>query len=114
MIPEILAVIRWDEIIDKTAPNIGSAAKIGDIVGGKGYFPGLTTFLFFIAGMLLIVYLLYGGFLLMTSDGNPKSVESGKQVITNALSGFAIVFVSYWIVQFVGLFLGLDALNNVF
>jgi hypothetical protein len=109
-----LAAIDWDSLINDTAPNLGSGSTIGDLIGGKGHFPGLSLFIFFISGLALLLYLLFGGFKLLTSGSNSKSVEEGKQIITNALVGFLIVFTAYWIVQIIGLFLGLEGFGGVF
>lgn len=74
----------------------------------------LLRYLFPLAGLAIMIYLVYGGYTLMTSGGNPQKLEQGKQIITNALIGFAIMFVSYWIVQVMGIMLGLGAVNRTF
>lgn len=56
---------------------------------------------FGIAGLFLFLYLLWGGFDYLTSMGDPKKAEAGKNKITNAIIGFVIIFASYWIVQLV-------------
>jgi len=67
----------------------------------------LNFFIFPAAGLLLLIYLVYGGFSYMTSRGDPKAIEAAKGKITGALVGFLIVFVAFWIVQGVGIVLGL-------
>lgn len=57
--------------------------------------------LFGIAGIILLVYILWGGFDFLTSMGDPKKAESGKNKITTAIIGFVIIFVSFWIVQII-------------
>lgn len=57
------------------------------------------TLIFPIAGLILFLYLIWGGFDYLTSMGDPKKAESGKAKITNAVIGFIIIFASYWIVQ---------------
>ncbi|MDX1372663.1 MAG: hypothetical protein R3321_09345, partial [Nitrososphaeraceae archaeon] len=47
----------------------------------------------------LLGYLILGGFNYLTSMGDPKKAEQGKQRITYAILGFLIIFVSFWIVQ---------------
>lgn len=68
---------------------------------------GIITIVFFIAGALLLIYTILGGISLMLSKGDPKSVAAGKSQITNGIVGFLIVFTAYWIVQLIGLLLGL-------
>ena len=81
---------------------------IGDIVSE------LIKYLFPLAGLLVLLYLLLGGFQLMTSGGDPKKTQEAKGKITNALVGFVIVFIAYWLVQIVGTILGIEAITNIF
>lgn len=57
--------------------------------------------IFAIAGLVLFLFLIWGGFDYLTSMGDPKKAEEARGKITNALIGFIIIFVSYWIVQVV-------------
>lgn len=82
--------------------------KPGDIIFAS------FNYIFFIAGVALLLYLLMGGFQLMTSRGEPKGVEMGKTKITNALVGFLVVFFAYFLVQIIGRFLGVEAIQNIF
>ncbi len=65
------------------------------------------TYLFPFAGLLLLLYLIYGGYNLMLSGGDPKKAASAKSIITTALFGFVIIFVAYWLVQILGSVFGL-------
>ena len=71
-------------------------------------------FVFPAAGILLLFYLVMGGFSLMTSAGDPKAMQSAKGKITSALIGFVIIFAAYWIVQIVGIILGLEDIKSIF
>ncbi len=82
--------------------------SIGDIVSE------FLKYLFPLAGLLVLLYLLLGGFQLMTSGGDPKKTQEAKGKITNALIGFVIVFIAYWLVQIVGTILGIEAITNIF
>lgn len=77
-------------------------------------FTAILPWIFTIAGILLLLYLLYGGFHLMISGGDPKVVAEAKGKITNALVGFIIIFVAYWLVSIVGQIFGLDKVTNIF
>ena len=59
------------------------------------------TYIFPIAGILLLLYLVWGGFDYLTSLGDPKRAEAGRAKITSAVIGIVIIFVAYWIVQIV-------------
>jgi len=74
----------------------------------------LLPYLFAGAGLLLLLFLLYGGISLMLSRGDPKAVQSAKDKITGAIVGFVIVFFAYWIVQIVGKILGIESIVQIF
>lgn len=69
----------------------------------------LLPYLFAGAGILLLLYLLYGGISMMLSRGDPKAIQSARDKITGALVGFVIVFAAYWLVQIIGKLLGITA-----
>lgn len=52
-----------------------------------------------VAGVLLVAYLVWGGYDFLLSMGDPKKTEAGKNKITTAIIGILIIFVSYWIIQ---------------
>lgn len=70
--------------------------------------------IFAIAGILLLIYLLFGGLQLMFSTGDPKKIEAAKGKITNAIIGFVIIFISYWIVQLVGILFNIQIIKDIF
>lgn len=74
----------------------------------------VVPYLFGIAGFLLLLYLIFGGFSYMMSGGDPKAAESAKQRITNAIIGFVIIFVAYWLVQILGMVLGITQFQQIF
>lgn len=52
-------------------------------------------------GVLLLIYLIYAGFLWMTSGGDSKKAESAQQYIKNAVIGLIIILASFAISNFV-------------
>lgn len=80
----------------------------GDVTGplDSARFPNLASvvsnaiqFIFPIAGVLLLIYLVWGGFDYLTSMGDAKKAEAARGKLTNAVIGFVIIFTAYWIVQ---------------
>ncbi len=65
---------------------------------------------YIVAGLILFIYLVVGGFMLIASAGNEKQAEGGKQAVTNAIIGFVIIFASYWIIQIIQIITGLKIL----
>jgi hypothetical protein len=110
--------LDWNTLINATAPRIGANATLGNIISGSSsngvHYPGIVFFITIISGLGFLVYLLYGGIILMTSGGDPKKVQNGQKTLTNGLIGLIIVFFAYWIVQIVGYVLGLGGITNTF
>lgn len=52
-------------------------------------------------GVLLFVYLLYGGFIWMTAGGEKTKVETATSIIRNAVIGIIIVGMSYALASFI-------------
>src|SRR5260370_264571 len=90
---------------NKTLFNVDTS--IGKIISAA------IPWIFTIAGMLLLIYLIFGGLQLMLSQGDPKAAGAAKSHITNALIGFVIIFIAYWVVQLFGLVLGLSGIGSI-
>ncbi len=76
--------------------------NIGDIINL------LIPYIFTIAGLVLFIMLIMGGFGLLTSGGNPDKVNAAKGKLTSALIGFVIIFVSYWLMKILEIIFGID------
>lgn len=59
----------------------------------------LAFYAFPIAGLILFVMLIWGGFEMLVGATSAKQKDAGKQRVTNALVGFMLLFASYWIAQ---------------
>ena len=70
--------------------------------------------IFAFAGLGLLLMLISAGYTFLTSAGDAKKMEQGKQQLTNAVVGFFIVFAAYWIVQLVGIIFKLESIKSVF
>ena len=91
----------------QTTPNLSETSGLNAAAGRTnliktgtpqtiiaGVINGLLGFL----GMIFTVLIIYGGFKWMLSRGNSQQVEEAKNVIKNAVTGLAIVVLSYVIV----------------
>jgi len=67
-----------------------------------------------IAGIGLLIMILSSGFTLLTSAGDAKKMEQGKQTLTYGIVGFLIIFVAYWVTQFFGTVFGITAFGQIF
>ena len=59
-----------------------------------------------VGALLAVGYVLYGGFLYLTSQGEPDGTKRGRQAILNALVGLVIAIMASAIVAFIGARLG--------
>lgn len=85
-----------------------SFANIGAILNEA------IPFIFAFAGIGLLLMLLAAGFNFLTSAGDPKKLEAGKQRLTNAIIGFLVIFVAYWAVQMAGVIFGIKEIQDTF
>jgi len=101
------------------AVDIGDAYKLGsEGIGGK---PGYSSIgeliskilpnVFVVAGLLLFIFALAGGFVIITSGGNPEKNKQGTGFITAAVVGFVLIFGSYWLIQIIQHLTGINILN---
>ena len=67
-----------------------------------------------LAGVGLLLMILSAGFTLLTSGGDTKKLETGKQRLTYAVIGFIIVFAAWWLVQIAARVFGLTEFQSIF
>ena len=58
----------------------------------------VTNIILGLSGSILLVMIVYGGFLWLISAGNSTRVEQGKKVLSSALIGLIIVFGAYTLI----------------
>lgn len=78
---------------------------------GKIISRALKFFIFPIAGIILFIVLILGGFQMLAGANNSKSLEEGKQRITTAIIGFILLFAAYWIAQLLEIIFGIRILS---
>jgi hypothetical protein len=90
--PNCVGLVGQDPICGPTGlkPEFTNLASIVNLAMG---------YLFPIAGIILLLYLVWGGFDYMLAMGDPKKAAVGKGKITNAILGFFLIFAAFWILQ---------------
>lgn len=68
--------------------------------------------IFYVAPIIVVVTLLWGGFLILTSGGSAEQVTKAKGMFWKAIVGLVIAMAAWLIVRFVLVQLGVD--ENVF
>jgi hypothetical protein len=83
------------DIFGTVAPPPGSTAFAGDASVGlsKLITTGVQLFLF-VGGLALLLYLMWGAFDWITSNGEKEKVEKARQKITNAIIGMVLMVVA--------------------
>jgi hypothetical protein len=61
----------------------------------------VSGFLLFLGAVALFL-IIYSGFKLITSGGDPKQVEAARKIMTYAIMGAVVILSSFFILNFVG------------
>ncbi len=61
----------------------------------------IIRIMLFFAGIIAVVFVIIGGYMYITSQGNEEQAEKGQKTLTNALIGVVVTILSYVIVNVV-------------
>lgn len=61
----------------------------------------LITWLLLVLGLILFVFIIYGGILWMTAGGSPEGVKKAQSILRNAIIGLLIILASYGIAKYI-------------
>lgn len=82
--------------------------KIATIKDLETIFSNVVKSALGLAGIVLFVLLLSGGFRYITSGGDPKALEGAQKTITNAITGLILILVSYLILVLIKTLTGVN------
>lgn len=110
--PPSSSSLDWDRLY-------GTIQTSGGVFDFSNSTPGLIVsaslrIIFPLAGLVLLLMMLYGGYNLMLSGGDPKRAQAAKSILTTALVGFIIIFIAFWLVNIIGRVLGLGEISSIF
>jgi hypothetical protein len=101
--------IPWGSSGTKTVQGpLASSITFGSIISNN------LKYIFYFGGVGLLIMLLGSGFTFLTSAGDPKKMEKAKGQLTNALIGFLLIFVAFWLVQAAGIIFGIAEFGQIF
>ena len=105
----VSAVVDSPATCNPGGSTVGIDTAIGCIPVSitQGFVNFLLGWAIGIAGGIAFVLIIYGGFLVITSVGNPQKVQAGKELITAAVSGLLLLVFGAFILEFIGV----DILN---
>ncbi len=61
--------------------------------------PDMISVVLTVVGVLVVIYLIMGGFRYITAGGDEKKVEVAKKTITNAIIGLIVILLAFAIMQ---------------
>lgn len=93
----IISTVEGEQAIEGPLKGIDSITSVINVV---------LPFIYGLAGLLLFLYLAWGGYDFLLSQGSPEKVKSGQAKITAAIVGFILLVLSYLIVKVVSQVLG--------
>jgi hypothetical protein len=82
--------------------------SLGDIINAA------MGYIFAFAGIGVLLMVIAAGYSMLTSAGNSKKIDAGKQRLTNAIIGFVIIAVAYFVTQIAGRILGYTQITDIF
>ncbi len=88
-------------------PLGGKFGSLGDII------TALIPFIYTIAAMIALLFLIWGGIRYMTARGDPKAIDSARSTITSAIIGVLIVLFVGVIFFVVGAVFKIDIFGSI-
>lgn len=79
----------------------GGGGGFGDEGAAGGVVQSLLNIIFSAAGGIAFLYLIYGSYIIATSQANPERLNYGRRVVYGAISGLIFTFASVFIVNFI-------------
>jgi hypothetical protein len=80
----------------------------------SNYVSSILNILLGSAGVLSLVYLIWGGLNIITAGGDKEGAEKGRKKVTNALIGLTIVFSVYVIFFLIRILFNIDLIQSEF
>ena len=83
---------------------ITSGTEVGFFspTGASSFVQKLLDVIFALAGGFAFLYLMYGGFIILTSQADPEKLNYGRRLIYGAIVGLIITLASVFIVNIIG------------
>ena len=75
-------------------------------------FSNVVTTIFALAGVVLFIMFLSGGFKFLTSGGDQKQVEAAKGTLTHAITGLVVLILAFVFIQLIATLTGATGILN--
>lgn len=80
---------------------LGSGGGFGEEGAAGSVVQSILNIIFSAAGGIAFLYLIYGSFVVATSQANPEKLNYGKRVVYGAIAGLIFTLASVFIVKFI-------------
>jgi hypothetical protein len=80
---------------------LGGSNSFNQEGSAGGVVQSLLNIIFSLSGGIAFLYLLYGSFIIITSQSNPEKLNHGRRVVYGAIAGLIFTLGSVFIVKFV-------------
>lgn len=95
-----LAVVHAADSTTDSLTTVGDATGLGN-EDPKIIIGNIIRYALGFIGVILVVMIVYGGFVWMTAAGNPEKVDKAKKILINAVVGLIIILMSWGITTFI-------------
>lgn len=65
------------------------------------------------SGVTAVFFIIFAGYKFISSGGDPKQADSAKQTMTYAIAGLVLILLSFFIVNFIAYFTGVDCIKTI-
>jgi hypothetical protein len=96
--------------------NLGDVFKVGDKpINQINEYNSLGAFIssvlpnvYLIAGLILFFLIIFSGYGLLSAGGDQEKLKQSSKALTAAITGFLIIFASYWMIQIIEVLTGIN------
>lgn len=81
---------------------ITSGTSVGFKEGAPSFVQAMLNVIFTLSGGLAFLYLMYGGFIILTSQADPEKLNYGRRLITGSIVGLVFTIGSVFLVNLIG------------
>jgi hypothetical protein len=91
----------WD-VYGHPQAGIKTALGVIEIDSPNAFIGQIIPWAVGLAGLIALLSIVYGGFLIMSAAGDPKKVAAGREIIVTTITGIAIIALSIVLLNFIG------------
>lgn len=105
IIPAKSAVAAGDDSVKCGQDGINTAIGCIPVLGndnGTAFSAFVLKWAIGVGGGIAFLLIVYAGFMIMTSQGNPERLKAGQELLTSAISGVILLVLSVFILNVIG------------